>query len=80
MIVVSPIDLIPDFIPVAGYIDDAAVIVFVPAQIKADLDNILQWEAEHKKDKSLQRFPADVVSIPNDVSVYNRLSPPKAAS
>jgi uncharacterized membrane protein YkvA (DUF1232 family) len=42
---VSPIDLIPDFIPVAGIIDDAAVIGFVVGQIKTDLDNFLTWEA-----------------------------------
>lgn len=43
---VSPIDLIPDWIPIAGYIDDAAVIAFVIRQIKVDLDNFLEWEAE----------------------------------
>ena len=47
---VSPIDLIPDFIPFAGYIDDAAVIAFVLMQIKTDLDNFRQWEDEQKKD------------------------------
>ena len=47
---VSPIDLIPDFIPFAGFIDDAAVLVFVLAQIKADLDKFLLWEVEQKKD------------------------------
>lgn len=43
---VNPLDLIPDFIPVAGYVDDAAVIAFVIRQIKADLDKFTTWEAE----------------------------------
>jgi len=43
---VSPIDLIPDWIPIAGYLDDAAVIAFVVRQIRVDLDNFLKWEAE----------------------------------
>ena len=43
---VSPIDLIPDIIPAFGIVDDAAVIAFVVAQIKADLDNFLAWEVE----------------------------------
>ena len=58
---VSPIDLIPDILP-GGYIDDAAVIAFVIAQIKADLDNFLAWEVErlHGEDdtESGQNQPA----------------------
>ena len=42
---VMPIDLIPDFIPVGGFVDDASVIAFVAAQIREDLDRFLQWEA-----------------------------------
>jgi len=34
---ISPIDLIPDVIPVVGYIDDAAVIGFVWEAIEHDL-------------------------------------------
>ena len=45
---VSPIDLIPDFIPGVGYLDDAGVISFVVASIKADLDNFLEWEDDQK--------------------------------
>jgi uncharacterized membrane protein YkvA (DUF1232 family) len=45
---VSPIDVIPDFIPVVGYIDDAAVISFVVASIKTDLDNFTEWEDDQK--------------------------------
>ncbi len=40
---VSPFDLIPDFLP-GGLIDDAMVIGFIIAQLKADLDNFLAWE------------------------------------
>lgn len=48
---VSPIDLIPDVLP-GGLIDDAAVIAFVVAQIKVDLDNFLTWEVERSYDES----------------------------
>ncbi|NMB75939.1 MAG: DUF1232 domain-containing protein [Myxococcales bacterium] len=33
----SPVDLIPDFIPVVGYLDDAAVIALVVKSIQEDL-------------------------------------------
>ena len=46
---VSPIDFIPDFIPLSGYLDDAAIIAFIVKSIKTDLDNFLQWEAELKE-------------------------------
>jgi uncharacterized membrane protein YkvA (DUF1232 family) len=45
---VSPIDLVFDWIPVAGFIDDAAVIAFVIKQIKNDLDAFLKWEELNK--------------------------------
>ena len=48
---VSPIDLIPDFLP-GGLLDDAAVIAFVIAQIKTDLDNFLAWEVEQSDGES----------------------------
>ena len=35
--VISPIDLIPDFIPVIGYVDDVTVIALVIRMIRKDL-------------------------------------------
>src|SRR5207248_2403807 len=40
----SPIDLIPDPIPVIGYVDDAAVIGFVLLAIRSDLNDFRAWE------------------------------------
>jgi uncharacterized membrane protein YkvA (DUF1232 family) len=45
---VSPLDLMPDWIPLAGFIDDAAVLVFVLRQINADLQRFLEWETQQK--------------------------------
>lgn len=42
--VVSPVDLIPDVIPVAGYLDDAVVIGFVIKSVRSELDAFRQWE------------------------------------
>lgn len=40
----SPIDLIPDFIPVIGYIDDIFVLGLVFNQVKSDLDEYEKWK------------------------------------
>lgn len=39
----SPIDLIPDFIPGLGLLDDAAVVAACWQLIKSDVDEYLQW-------------------------------------
>jgi len=40
----NPGDLIPDFIPVIGHIDDATVLYFVWKTIEADLKRYAQWK------------------------------------
>ena len=41
---VSPVDLIPDFIVGAGYVDDMAVIAFTIKQIAEDLEKFKLWK------------------------------------
>jgi uncharacterized membrane protein YkvA (DUF1232 family) len=46
---VSPIDLIPDVIPVFGYIDDAAVVAFVIEACKSDIVGFRVWESSQNQ-------------------------------
>ena len=43
---VSPTDFIPDWIPVAGYLDDTFVVALALKSVKDDLDTFMQWEAQ----------------------------------
>lgn len=40
----DPLDLIPDPIPVIGYLDDAGVLAFVLRAIRKDVERFLAWE------------------------------------
>lgn len=48
---ISPVDLIPDVIPVAGHLDDAAVVGACIALVKSDLDEYKKWRENNKKDE-----------------------------
>ena len=45
---IYPVDLIPDFIPVSGLIDDVALIAWIYESIQDDIDNFLEWEKSLK--------------------------------
>src|SRR2546421_3027838 len=41
---VSPFDVIPDWVPVLGHIDDAFVISLALKSVRSDLDTFMAWE------------------------------------
>ncbi len=44
--VVSPVDAIPDTIPVVGYVDDFAVVEFVAKSVKDDVEEDKEWKGQ----------------------------------
>ncbi|MEQ9440083.1 MAG: YkvA family protein [Cyclobacteriaceae bacterium] len=41
---VSPLDLIPDFIPVLGFMDDITVLLWILNSVRKDVDKYEEWE------------------------------------
>ena len=44
-----PMDLIPDFIPVSGIIDDVALIAWIYKSVQEDIEKFLDWESNNKE-------------------------------
>ena len=45
--VFSPIDLIPDFIPVIGLVDDALVVAICLVMVEQELHKYKEWKLQH---------------------------------
>ena len=59
---ISPFDIIPDAIPVVGYIDDMAVLMFVYSRVKSNLDDETIQKAKDKLRSIFGNFDENIIS------------------
>jgi len=57
MYVISPLDAIPDLVPVLGWVDDVAIIGYALGRLKSEVIKYQKWIAgtEIRTDQSINR-------------------------
>ena len=50
---ISPLDIIPDWLPVIGVFDDLALLAFAIPMLIAEAEKFVQWEASQKTDSNV---------------------------
>ncbi|SNR57628.1 Uncharacterized membrane protein YkvA, DUF1232 family [Hymenobacter mucosus] len=48
----SPVDLVPDFIPVVGFLDDLALLSWFVEKFQGEIVRFREWEQTHAEDKT----------------------------
>ena len=70
---ISPLDVIPDAIPLAGLSDDLAVLIYVVKKVWGDVGDDIKKKA---KDKLAQWFDSDEVKEADDLFKNDRTEDP----
>ena len=57
---ISPLDIIPDWIPIIGVFDDIALLAFAMPLLIAETEKFVAWEASKKYDNNV--LEAEIIS------------------
>ena len=49
---VNPFDLIPDFIPIIGQLDDILILSYLVKSLNKEIERFMAWEKEHEFHKA----------------------------
>jgi len=61
---VSPLDLLPDVLPLLGFVDDAAVLFWVVRQVRRDIEEFRGWEREWGGALDVEGKPVEPDGLP----------------
>ena len=60
---VSPIDILPDFLPIVGLTDDIALMLWLFSGIRDDIDKFREWEGSTVSQRGEAKGPLKTIKI-----------------